>query len=446
MRRRRWVSSLGLSRTADPPAEPPDIWERHVATLKAQGIDAPGTSRDASRRPATVADEEALYEASPSFVDLLPWVEYLPESQCMLLEDGESVAAFFELVPVGTEGRDARWLTQVRDALENALQDSLDELESSPWVVQLYAQDETEWDTFLRTLHAYVHPRACESEFSRFYLRLFQHHLQATSRPEGLFKDTTVTHLPWRGQTRRVRLVVYRRIESTRSTAGRALRSSPSAEQALNRVCDRLTGGLAHAGIKAKRLDAADIHAWLLRWFNPHPTMLGDAAEDRERFYQLTRYPLGHESPDLELASGTDFAQRLFFREPRSDAMQGLWYFDDVPHRVVVLDRLRTPPSIGHVTGETRNGAEAVNALFDQMPEGTVMCLTMVVVPQDSLEAHLNFLGRKSVGETLASEQTRQDIQQARTLIGRAHKLYRGSVAFYLRGHNSTRAACSSRT
>lgn len=202
----------------------------------------------------------------------------------------------------------------------------------------------------------------------------------------------------------------------------------------LNRVCERLTGGLAHAGVKTRRLDAADIHAWLLRWFNPHPTMLGSAAEDRERFYHLTTYPQTCEPCELELASGTDFAQRLFFRQPRSDVEQGLWYFDGIPHRVVVLDRLRTPPSTGHVTGETRNGADAVNALFDQMPEGTVMCLTLVVVPQDALEAHLNYLGRKSVGETLASEQTRQDLQQARTLIGRAHKLYRGSVAFYLRG------------
>ena len=74
MRRRPSVSSVGLGRPAAPSTEPPDIWERHVATLKAHGIDAPGTSRDASRKPATVADEEALYEAGPSFVDLLPWV------------------------------------------------------------------------------------------------------------------------------------------------------------------------------------------------------------------------------------------------------------------------------------------------------------------------------------------------------------------------------------
>jgi hypothetical protein len=61
---------------------------------------------------------------------------------------------------------------------------------------------------------------------------------------------------------------------------------------------------------------------------------------------------------------------------------------------------------------------------------------TLVVTPQDALEAHLNHLARKSVGETLASEQTRQDVQEARGLIGSSHKLYRGSLAFYLKGRD----------
>jgi len=39
-----------------------------------------------------------------------------------------------------------------RDALENALQDSFDELDENPWVVQLYAQDESNWDGYLRGL------------------------------------------------------------------------------------------------------------------------------------------------------------------------------------------------------------------------------------------------------------------------------------------------------
>lgn len=204
----------------------------------------------------------------------------------------------------------------------------------------------------------------------------------------------------------------------------------------MNVICDRLLGGLSNAGIRARRLQAADIHAWLVLWFNPRPTMLGPTLDDRERFYRLTSYPTESEPGELELASGTDFAQRLFFGQPRSDVENGLWYFDDLPHRTVVVDRLRTPPNTGHITGETRKGGDAINALMDQMPEDTVMCLTMVVTPQDILEAHLNHLAKKAVGETLASEQALKDVQQARGLIGSAHKLYRASLAFYLRGRD----------
>jgi hypothetical protein len=105
------------------------------------------------------------------------------------------------------------------------------------------------------------------------------------AKPGGLFEDTVVTRLRWRGQTRRVRMVVYRR------ATGQASRRGQTPEQMLNIVCDRLCGGLANAGIQARRMVAADVHDWLLRWFNPRPTLLGPRAEDRERFYALARYP-----------------------------------------------------------------------------------------------------------------------------------------------------------
>ncbi len=417
------------SRNPHSPTEnPQSAWEHHLAKLLAHGISEPGSR--ATHKPATLADEQALYSVAPSFADLLPWSEYLSDSQSMLLDDAQSVAAFYELTSIGTEGREPAWLMQIRDTLENALQDACDELEQNPWVIQLYAQDETTWDSYLNTLHHYIQPRAQHTTFSEFYRRFFSHHLTAITKPGGLFDDNTVTHLPWRGQTRRTRLVVYRRIGQTPARRGQ------SPEQALNTVCDRLIGGLANAGVRARRLGAADIHAWLLRWFNPHPTLLGTTAQDRERFYALTRYPEEEELGDVELSCSTDFSQRLFFGQPRSDIQQGLWYFDDLPHRAIAVDRLRTPPSTGHITGETRKGGDAINALFDQLPEDTILCLTLVITPQDTLEAQLNQLARKAVGDTLASEQTRHDVQQARSLIGSSHKLYRGALTFYLRGHD----------
>jgi hypothetical protein len=153
--------------------------------------------------------------------------------------------------------------------LENALQDSFDELDENPWVLQLYAQDEPSFDQYMQTLRDYVQPRARGTAFTEFYLRFFGHHLRAVAKPGGLFEDTVVTRLRWRGQTRRVRMVVYRR------ATGQASRRGQTPEQMLNIVCDRLCGGLANAGIQARRMVAADVHDWLLRWFNPRPRCSG---------------------------------------------------------------------------------------------------------------------------------------------------------------------------
>jgi conjugative transfer ATPase len=431
---RRKVASAALEEpTVEHESRPDvsDVWKSHFAAMTNAGIRYLADRDQRSVRPVTVADERAIYQVSPSFVDRLPWVEYLPEWDCMLLNDGQSVAAFFELIPIGTEGRESHWFASARNSLENALQDSFDELDENPWVVQIFAQDETDWSDYLHTLRSYIQPRAQSTPFTDTYLELVEHHLCAISKEGGLFRDNTVTRLPWRGQTRRVRLVIYRRIESARA------RRSSEPVAALTMACERIVGGLANAGIPAIRLKAAEIHAWLLKWFNPNPTSIGISAEARTRFYQLTAYPPEVQPGEFELASGRDFAQRLFFQQPRSDIATGTWYFDEQPHRVVVLDRLRAAPEIGQITAELRKG-DAVSAVFDQVPEGATLCLTLVVTPQDTLEAHLNHLNKKSVGNTIDSEQTRRDLQQARSLIGSAHKLYRGSLAFYLRGRTLT--------
>ncbi|MQT50279.1 TraC family protein, partial [Pseudomonas helleri] len=86
----RWPFSR-VPETTQTDRPTPDAWERHVAELQAHGIPVPGKPGAARRRPATQADEQALYDVVPSFADLLPWVEYLPDSKCMLLEDGVSV-------------------------------------------------------------------------------------------------------------------------------------------------------------------------------------------------------------------------------------------------------------------------------------------------------------------------------------------------------------------
>ena len=375
---------------------------------------------------ATLADEAKLHAHGPSLIDHLPWVEYLDAEQCFLLDDNRSVGALFELTPIGTEGREPDWLMTARDAVEDALQDSCDELETCPWVIQFFCQDDGDFTAYLNQLAAYIQNRARGSAFTEAYLDLTRRHLKAVAKPGGLFEDKVVTRLPWRGGNRRVRLVLYRWLGPDDEESG----LTPM--QALRQACERIGAALRACGVQSLPIDGRGLYAWLLPWFNPAPTLTD---ETPEAFYARVAYPETADGESLELPFDHDFAERLFFNEPRSDVQRGLWRFDGQPHRVMVVDKLRRPPSIGQLTGETSKG-DAINALFDQLPEGTVMSLTLVVNPQDVLEERLNRLARKAIGENLASTQTRQDVEQARAIIGRKHKLYRGTLAFYLRGHD----------
>ena len=383
--------------------------------------------RNPLRPRVTVADEAKLYSHNPSFTDHLPWVEYLETDQCFLLDDNRSVGAVFELLPIGTEGREPDWLMAARDALEDALQDSFDELDQAPWVAQFFCQGDHDFTPYLNRLTDYIRDSARGTVFTEAYLELSRRHLQAIAKPGGLFEDKVVTRLPWHGNNRRVRLVVYRWLESDTEEMG----LTPM--QALQQACERIGAALQACGVHAVRVDGRGLYAWLLPWFNPAPRLTDEAPE---AFYQRVTYSEQGTGESLELPFDHDFAERLFYNEPRSDVQRGLWYFDDQPHQVMVVDKLRRAPLIGQLTGETRKG-DAVNALFDQLPEGTVMSLTLVVKPQDVLEEQLSRLARKAIGENLASTQTRQDVNEARTIIGRKHKLYRGTLAFYLRGQDA---------
>lgn len=191
-------------------------------------------------------------------------------------------------------------------------------------------------------------------------------------------------------------------------------------EDALNTVCERMVSALAGAGIHARRLECEAIRHWLLRWFNPAPQM---ADSPRQFWQQMAQQD---DTPELH-----DFAESLLCSEPRSLAAQGAWLFDQRPHKVIVLDRLRKPPTVGHMTGESARG-DGINALFDLLPEGVIMALTIVVWPQDRLEEHLSRLSDRAIGENVESEYTKKDCQEVRHWLKDGHKLYRSALAFYL--------------
>ncbi|HBQ6181117.1 TPA: conjugative transfer ATPase [Klebsiella pneumoniae] len=382
-----------------------------------------GLGRQPLSRPGkmTRADEQKIYHANPSFIDYLPWVEFLDEEQCLLLDDGMSVGAVYAVEPAPTEGRSAGRLLEIRDAVEDALQDSLDEHDDNPWVVQFFCQDEDDVSVTLATLRDYILPAARGTAFTEAWLTEMARHLRGIARPEGLFKDTEVTGQPWRGQQRRTRMVVYRRL-------GNSYTDPMPPVAMLNQMCDRLVSSLGSAGVQCVRQDGRQVHQWLLRHFNPAPDWV-----DRETLYREGAYwPAAEEAPGT-LPVLKDFAETLWFTPPRSDVENGVWWFDNLAHGVVNIEKLRKAPGPGHLTGEQKRGDKNINALMDLFPEGTMLSMTIVTQPQDTLEQEFTRLGKNSVGENTDSQRTRRDVETARGLLGHRHKLYRASLSLLLR-------------
>jgi len=373
-------------------------------------------------RPLTTTDVKALYVRPPSFTDFLPWVEYLPESRCFLLEDGVSVGALFELTPAGTEARTPGFMAELRDAIQTAITEAIPELDDAPWILQLYVQDEPSLSDLLHQVEAYVPSGANESAYTRHYLELLTAHCARISRPGGLFQDSALTGTVWRGQVRRVRAALYRRL----NPRGR-VPSAVEVEAELNDVATKWTAALAAAGIRCRRGSGADLYRWLLPWFNPRP----DCAEGAvEKLLAAAPYP-----GDEDLPFGADLGELLTLSAPKSDNASATWWFDGLPHTLVTVQGLRRAPDIGHMTAERPSG-DHVFSLFDRLPEHTVMALTITVKPQDLVRNHIGLVKRAAVGDSAEAELTREDAGAVEREMATGNKLYPLQLAFYIRGED----------
>lgn len=413
--------------TRKKPAVPAtDVQDTVIATE--DGVPLSVDGRELLRRPGkmTVKDEQQVYHANPSIVDYLPWAEFLDREQCILLDDGVSVGAVFDITPVATEGRTDDRLEQMRDTVEDALQDSFDEHDENPWVVQFFCQDENNVDAYLDRLKGYIKPHAQGSQLSESWLKETERHLRGIARPEGLFKDTLITDQPWRGQQRRTRMVVYRWI-------GKGNTDPMPPIAMLNQTCERVTGALNGAGVVCVRQNGGQVHDWLLRHFNPSPEWV-----DKGVLYRDAAYFDSRDTPEGAMPVQNDFAETLLFTPPVSDPDQGVWWFDNQAHCAIPVEKLRRPPEPGTITGEMKRGEKKINALMDMFPEGTMLCMTIVVQPQDTLENDFNKLSKNAVGENTESGRVRQDVAQVKEYLGNRHKLYRAGITFLLRAGDLT--------
>lgn len=377
---------------------------------------------DSEETPVTTSAAKRLYDRPPSFTDLMPWVEYDPNSRTFLLEDGVSVGVLFEIFPVGTEARTPQFMTQLRDAIQTSLTDAIPEEDEAHWILQVYVQDEPSLKDFQKEVVDYAQPCAKDTAFTRHFQDTFSQHLTRITRPGGLFEDTAVTGTQWRGQVRRVRATLYRRLK----LKGK-IPPAIEVEEAMNDVATKWVASLASAGIRVQRGTGKDFYEWMLKWFNPKPVI---ADGDPDKLLEVAPYP-----GDEDLPFGYDLAERLTLTMPRSDNESSTWWFDGLPHTIVTIQGLRRAPEVGHMTAE-RQAGDHVFSLFDRLPEHTVMVLTLTIKPQDFTRNHIAQVKRAAVGDSAEVQLTREDAERVERKMAQGNKLYPVNIAFYVRGDN----------
>jgi conjugative transfer ATPase len=363
----------------------------------------------------------ALYWRPPSFTDLLPWVEYLPDEQVFLLEDGRSTGALLEIEPAGCEARPPAFLQEIRNRVQAALAGALPETAPDPWILQVYVQDEPSLATFARRLDGYARPEARDSGISAAFLALMREHLRDVGRPGGLFEDTLVTGTPWRGRLRRVRAVLYRRRSLPEPVSGGIVAAAEVRE-----TTGRLATALEAAGLRARLCGGRDLYEWLLPWLNPAPAI----AEDGDALLEAVPYP-----GDAELPFGYDLAESLTLSPPESDLTTGCWRFDGLYHRALSVQALRSLPLPGHFTAERTSG-DRIFALFDKLPEHTILCFTLIARPQERLRDHVARVRRASVGDGAEAVLARENAAAVERRMARGDRLYPLAITLLVRGRD----------
>ena len=372
---------------------------------------------DAALTKAQVAKD---YAQTPSFTNLLPWLEFDPKNKIFLLEDGMSLGAAFELEQIGTEARSEEYIAEIQAKLQAAISEVIPEDHTAPWTVQFFLQDEKYALSLVDQIREYSHERARDTAYTKHYLNEMQDHLHQVYQEGGLFMDETVTGGRWQGKRRRVRMCLYRYFPE------KHVADYDKDSRELMRVRKRLMTQLTGAGVKVDAMNGESFYEWMLRWLNPNPKI---ANGDIEKLIKLAPYP-----GDENLPYGHDFSEQLTLSRP-SSTESGIWIFDGMPHAAVSVQKLRRIPSNGHITAE-RSSGDHTFAMFDRMPEGTVMSMSIHIKPRDEVANHLGKLRKNAVGDNADAGIAAEKAQIAQIKIAKNDTLYPVYITFLTRGHD----------
>lgn len=361
----------------------------------------------------TRQDVARIYQKMPTFSYRIPWRDYNNKHKCFLLEDNESLAVCFDITPLACEARPVAMMEDISKSIAEALKNAIPCEKDNPWVLQTYIKKEADLSRSYQAIENYFPEKRKATPFTEAYLANLKEHFEFITRPGGIFFDSQVTNLQFRGGVVSVYAVLYRRIQIKKPKS--ATRRTQLEE--IVRISRKFSDQLRSCGMRVRRMQGEQFYAWMTHWFNP-----------KKRY--SNPFPTEKQKP-----IGFDLAEQLFFSAPES--FEEGWLFDGLPHKVMSIQNMTTNPAIGHVSAERkRNVDDKVFNLIDHLPEDSIFVMTITLQAPSEVGLHLKKIEYSAVGRHAKAAKVKAEIDMAEKAIADGDYLFPVAMAVYLKGES----------
>jgi conjugative transfer ATPase len=393
-----------------------------------------GDAKDDSGPGMTTATRKRMASRPPSFTDALPWTAFDPEDEVFILNDGISLGAFFELTPTPTEAMPDDILQDRAEKVLAALKAIPEETEGE-WILQFYCYDDIAINTLVHYLDDYIREshkddpkrmhEILDSKFTRNMLSEMALHFATVSRTEGLFEDTVVSSNIWRGQQRRVYLVLYRKFPPNFKPG----LNTASPFESITSACEGVVAALREAEVGIRRANGKDFYEFMTVFMNRrqglHPSAL------------LREAPYPGDAPKGDPVDAApisyDLAELVTLSQPESDTNIGAYRFGDTLVKALTLQQITKQPEIGHFTAERKMG-EKHFARFDRLPAGSMLSMTISAKPQHRIREYVERIQTNSRAKTPEAEQTWNECRRCLQRMAYGDKLFPFFMTLYIAG------------
>ena len=359
-----------------------------------------------------VSDIESSYRRLPTLSEKLPWQEYSQENNCFLLNDGASIGLVFEIDTIAISSQSNDECETICKQVQHFLKHCFPLETGDPWVLQFYLEDDDNMQPTINQLENYMNQHSKYNSFSTQQFNLLKKHLNSFSSKKNMPQPLFSGQESFRIKKRRIRMVVYKIVKNLKNF------SRTKSIHEINEISEKLKYYFRNLNIPLYQYDKSSFCSWMLNWFNPN----------HKSHSTNTRFQAGND----EWLTG-DIGERLFLKAPRSFANG--WYFDEMPHKVLVIDGLTAYPKIGHMTSEKDFTNKSIT-LFDQFPVGSRFVMTIVIQDQADVKKHLLKVQKSAVGYHAEAKLTKNETSEALFQIQQGNYFYPCSLAVYIKGED----------